>query len=112
MEHFGDNVISFFKKASTKLEELQVQAALGKAELGDKFEEVKKETREQYQHFKSQINATIDRDKEKWQHLKAKVEHLDLQLSLGKAETDEILAEQKKNLKMAFQDVKDLIQKD
>ena len=112
MAHFGDDIISFFKKATTKLEELQVQAALGKAELSDKFEEVKKETRKQFQNIKSEVNSVIDEDKEEWKHFKTKLEHLEVQLALGKAETKEVLEEQKKNLKKAFHDVKNLIQKD
>lgn len=112
MGHFGDNVISFFKKASTKIEELQLQSALGKEELSDKLEGLKKETREKYQHMKADINSTIQKDSEKWKHLKAKFEHLELQLALGKAETKEVLEEQKKNLSKAFQEVKQLIQKD
>ncbi len=111
MEHFGDNVVSFFKKASTKMEELQLQTALGKAELNDKFEEIKKETREKYQLIKADIHSTIQKDTEKWNHLKAKFEHLELQFALGKAETKEMLEEQKKNLNEAFREVKKLIQK-
>ena len=112
MGHFGDNVISFFKKASTKMEELQLQSALGKAELSDKLEEIKKETREKYLQIKADISSTIQNDSKKWDHLKAKFEHFELQLALGKAETKEVLEEQKKNLTKAFQEVKQLIQKD
>lgn len=106
MAHFGDNIISFFKQAAVKLEELQVQSALGKAELEDKFEEIKKETREQYQHIKSEVNTTLQ-NSEEWNTLKAKFEHLEVQLALGKAETKDMLEEQKKNLSKTFQEVKD-----
>ncbi len=111
MAHFGDNIISFFKQAAVKLEELQVQSALGKAEFEDKFEEVKKETHEQYQHIKADVNHTLQ-NSEKWNSLKAKFEHLEVQLALGKAETKEMLEEQKKNLNKAFQEVKDFIKND
>ena len=109
MKHFGDNIISFLKQATVKLEELQVQSALGKAELEEKFEDIKKESRKQYQHLKSEVNATIQRDSAKWDKVKAKFEHLELQLALGKAETKEMLDEQKKNLSKAFREVKELI---
>ncbi len=112
MAHFGDNIISFFKQAAVKLEELLVQSALGKAELEDKFEEIKKESREQYQHLKAEVNATIQKDSAKWDKLKAKFEHLEVQLALGKAETKDMLEEQKKNLSKAFQEVKDYIKND
>jgi hypothetical protein len=111
MAHFGDNIISFFKQAAVKLEELQVQSALGKAELEDKFEEIKKETREQYQHIKSEVNTTLQ-NSEEWNTLKAKFEHLEVQLALGKAETKDMLEEQKKNLSKTFQEVKDFIKND
>jgi D-ribose pyranose/furanose isomerase RbsD len=111
MAHFGDNIISFLKTASIKLEELQVQSALGKAELEDKFEDIKKETREQYQHIKSEVNSTLQ-NSEEWNSIKAKFEHLEVQLALGKAETKDILIEQKKNLSKAFQEVKDFIKND
>lgn len=109
MEHFGDSVVSFFKKAATKLEELQLQTALGKAELIEKFEEVKKDYRNEYERIKSEVNATIQRDSEKWNKLKGKLQHLELQLALGKAETKEMFEEQKKNLKEAIADVKKVI---
>lgn len=109
MKHFGDDVVSFFKKTATKLEELQLQTALGKAELIDKFEEVKKDSRKQYERIKSEVNATIQKDGEKWNKLKAKLEHLEVQLALGKAETKEILEEQKKKLSQAIAEVKKVI---
>ena len=112
MTHFGDNIISFFKQAAVKLEELQVQSALGKAELEDKFEEIKKETRDQYHHLKAEVNSTLQKDSEQWNKVKAKFEHLEVQLALGKAETKDMIEEQKKNLSKAFQEVKDLIKND
>lgn len=111
MAHFGDNIISFLKQAAVKLEELQVQSALGKAELEDKFEEIKKETREQYQHIKSEVNTTLQ-NSEEWSKVKSKFEHLEVQLALGKAETKEMLEEQKKNLSKAFHEMKDFIKND
>lgn len=112
MTHFGDNIISFFKQAAVKLEELQVQSALGKAEFEDKFEEIKKETRDQYHHLKAEVNSTLQKDGEQWNKIKAKFEHLEVQLALGKAETKDMLEEQKKNLSKAFQEVKEMIKND
>ena len=40
--HFVDKVISALRKTAVEFEEFQVQAALGKAEAQDKYEEVKK----------------------------------------------------------------------
>jgi formiminotetrahydrofolate cyclodeaminase len=112
MNHFGDDVIAFFKKAASKLEELQLQTALGKAELSDKLEEIKKETKDKINHIKWDVSSEIQKDKEIFNHFKAKLEHLELQLALGKAETEEHLTEQKKNISAAISDVKNLLAKD
>ena len=112
MDHFGDRVITFLKNAATNLEELQVQSALGKAELSDKFEDIKKTARKNVQHLKSEINSFVDDGKETYNHLKAKLEHLELQLALGKADTMDEIREQKKNLSHAIQDVKRVLAKD
>ena len=60
------------------MEELQLQTALDKAELNDKFE---KKTREKYQSIKTDIYSTIQKDIGNWSHLNAKFEHLELQFS-------------------------------
>jgi hypothetical protein len=112
MSHFGDNVVSFFINATVKVEEFQVQAALGKAELSEKWEEMKSKTITEYQHLKSEVNASIDRNKDKYQHLKAKMEHLELQLALGQAETEDLIQEQKKKIVDSFRDIKTLIEKE
>jgi len=112
MNHIGDNVVSFLKNATTKLEELQVQSALGKAEFSDKLEEIKKDAKSKFQKVKSEINSIIEEDKDAYKHLKAKIEHLELQLALGKAETKEELLKQKKNLKEAIRNVKEMLAKD
>ncbi len=111
MENFGDSVANFFRKATVKIEELQVQAALGKAELSDYFEDLKKESLAEYHQIKAKLNSQIEKATEKKDEIKGKLEHLELQLALGKAETKEVLAEQKKNLKQAIKDVSDLIEK-
>lgn len=112
MAHFGDKLSAFLKNASVKIEELQVQAALGKAEASDKLEELKKETRAKYQEVKSEFRSEIADATDEYNHLKAKLEHLELQLALGRAESSEQIAEQKKKISEAFSDVKNLIKKD
>ena len=112
MSHFGDNTISFFKSVATKLEELQVQTALGKAELGDVLEDFKKEAKDKYNNVKSDINSSLEKGGDQMNSLKAKLQHLELQLALGKAETKEAWAEQRKNISQAIADVKKLIEKD
>jgi predicted metalloendopeptidase len=112
MTHFGDNVVSFFKKAAVKLEEFQVQTSLGLADASYQFEALKKEALEQYSQIKADVIALLKNDNEQFNHLKAKFEHLELQLALGKAETLEMLEEQKKNVQAAIADIKRIIEKD
>lgn len=112
MAHTGDEVINFLKQAVNKIEELQVQTALGKAELSDKFEEIKKEAKEKISDIKNEVYKEITEDKSEFNHAKAKVEHLEVQLALGKAETEDLLKEQKKNFKAAISDIKNILSKD
>lgn len=112
MSHFGDKTVSFFKNVATKIEELQVQGALGKAELEDVLEDFKKDARSKYNQVKSDINSQLEKGGDQMNSLKAKLQHLELQLALGKAETKEAWVEQKKHIKEAIADVKKLIEKD
>jgi hypothetical protein len=101
----GDNIASFLRNAATKVEELQVQSALGKAELSDKFEELKKEARKKYMELKQELKTGAKDSKE---GLQAKLDHLEVQLALGKAETKDELERQKKNLQKTIKELKDL----
>jgi predicted nucleic acid-binding OB-fold protein len=109
MEHVGDNLILFLRDTATQLEELQLQTSLGISELSEKLEELKKESFKKYQQAKADINTNIDRGEDKWNDIKSKLEHLELQLSLGKAETIDLFEAQKKNLISAFNDVKKIV---
>lgn len=111
MEHFGDKVISFLKNATTKMEELQVQAALGKAELADKMEDLKKEAKDQVHQLKSEVNSFVATNKESIDKVKGKLEHLELQLALAKADTADELREQKKKIEKAMGELKDFLTK-
>jgi ElaB/YqjD/DUF883 family membrane-anchored ribosome-binding protein len=79
---FIDNVVETLRKAAIEIEELQVQAALGKAEAQDKYEEVKKKFNNVLNEAKSKINA----GKDKIEDIDTKFDELRVQLELGKAE--------------------------
>ena len=111
MNHFGDNVVSFLKNAAVKLEEFQVQSSLGKSELSDKLEEIKKDVRNKIHSMKLDLNSAVEDGKESFQHLKAKMEHLEVQFALGKAETMDEIERQKKNLTEAIRDAKKVFTK-
>lgn len=79
---FIDNVVETLRKAAIEIEELQVQAALGKAEAQDKYEEVKKKFNNVLHDAKSKIHA----GQEKVEDIDTKFDELRVQLELGKAE--------------------------
>ncbi|MFK7782670.1 hypothetical protein [Psychroserpens sp.] len=99
--NFVEKVIGALRKAAVELEEFQVQAALGKSEAQDKYEEVKKT----FNLFLHDSEFKIKGVKEKIEDLNAKFDELRLQLVLGKAETKEIFKKQKKQLLLTLHDI-------
>ncbi|MFL1011727.1 hypothetical protein [Flavisericum labens] len=99
--HFVDKVIDALRKSATELEEFQVQAALGKAEAQDKYEEVKK----QFNQFIHDSEFKIKDVKVKIEELHTKFDELRVQLALGKAETKEVFNKQKKQLLSIIHDI-------
>ena len=98
MNHLGDKTIDFLKNTVVSLEELQVQASLGKAELSDKLEEIKKDSLNKFNNLKSGVNRLVSDGKDTYLDLKEKLDHFEVQLALGKAETMDEINHQKKNL--------------
>jgi hypothetical protein len=104
-----DHIINGLNKAVTEIEEFRVQAALGKAEARDAFEDLKKklqarihEVRVQYENLKNRkdflevINA---------------FEHLQVQLALGMAESKESFEDQKKKISAAMSQLESSIKR-
>ena len=96
LEHarFTDKVVKALRTAAVELEELQVQAALGKAEASDKYEEIKKK----FNMFIHESKMKYESGKEKVEDFHTKLDELRVQLALGKAESIETFKEQKKKL--------------
>ena len=86
-----------------ELDELVVQFALGKAEGKEKFEEIKKEFRKRVSEFKDLLDDSVagllTSD------IKQKLEDLEVQLALGKAESKDLFEEQKKKILKALSKV-------
>ncbi|MBD0822826.1 hypothetical protein [Aestuariibaculum marinum] len=99
--HFVDRVIDALKKSATELEEFQVQAALGKAEAQDKYEEVKRK----FNQFIHDNEHRIKDVKEQIEELHTKFDQLRVQLALGKAETKDMFKKQKKQLLTIIHDI-------
>ncbi|RSK41402.1 hypothetical protein [Mangrovimonas spongiae] len=91
---FMDKVIDSLKNTTVKLEELQVKAALGKAEAQDLFEDTKK----QFNRFIHDSEIKTNNVKKNIDNLHADFDELRVQLALGKAETKDLFKAQKKQI--------------
>jgi hypothetical protein len=74
-------------KAQQEIDELALQLSLGKIEAKEKFEEIKNEFIERLNWLKQFLKSTLDKSVPI--ALKLKLEELELQLKVGKAETRE-----------------------
>ena len=98
---FIDKVTKTLRKAATEIEELQVQAALGKSEMQDKYEDVKKK----FNLAVHEAKAKIDASKEQIKDFDTKFDELRVQLELGKAEGIDAFKAQKKNLLLKLHEI-------
>lgn len=99
---FIDSVVEALRKAAIEMEELQLQAALGKAEARDSYEQAKKK----FNLFLHESKAKIKTGKEKVSDIHTKMDELRVQLNLGKAETIDAFRAQKKKLLIALHELK------
>jgi len=99
---FIDSVVDALRKAAIEMEELQLQAALGKAEAKDSYEKAKKK----FNLFLHDSKAKMKKGEEKITDLHTKMDELRVQLNLGKAETIDAFRAQKKKLKLALHELK------
>lgn len=91
-----DSIISGLRTTAQELEELRVQVALGKAELKDVFETQKHQFRSELQQLQHTMREL--RNEEAIRPLVNAMEHLQVQLALGIAETNEAFQEQHKKV--------------
>mgnify|MGYP000135381699 CR=1 FL=1 len=98
---FVDKIIGALRKSAIELEEYQVKATLDKAEVQDKYEEVKKK----FNLFIHDNEFKIKGIKEKIDYLNIKFDELRVQLELGKADTKEIFKKQKRQLLLTLHDI-------
>ena len=76
------------------------------------MEELKKDAKAKVHQFKSEVNSFVADNKENIDKVKGKLEHLELQLALAKADTMDELQEQKKKIEKAVRELKDFLKKD
>jgi hypothetical protein len=102
-DHLGGETFEMISRnileAQREIDELAVQLALGKAEAMDKFEEIKSEFRSRVGELKGLLQQTPDMLPA---DVRRKMEELEVQLALGKAESKETFAVQKKKILAAI----------
>lgn len=107
----SDKIINGLKKAATELEEFRLQAALGKAEAHDVYDEVKKKFNKYVHESKLRLDNAKDIAKEKSVQIKALLETIQVQLALGKAESKEAFETQRKKITKALNELEEHIKK-
>jgi ribosomal protein L29 len=110
-ENLRTKITSRLENAKKEIEELSLQFNLGKAEASDKFESVKKDFHAKVNEWKLMGEQLKPVGKEKLQELKTKLEELQVQLALGKAEAKELFQEQKKKIMQSITDLESEIKK-
>ena len=94
----AEKISSALKKAQIEIEEYALQFALGKADASDKFEELKKDFHQRTHEWKQDFSEFKSANQERAEILKSKLEELQVQLALGKAEAKDLFAGQKKKI--------------
>ena len=97
-ESFTEKIRSGIKKAQAEIEEFALQFALGKAVAGEKFEELKKDFMGKTSLWKQRIAALKTGNEKEMELLKSKIEALQVQLALGKADAKDFFIVQKKKI--------------
>lgn len=96
-----DKAVDFLRKAAVELEEFQVQASLGKAELEDTYEDTKKK----FNQFIHDSKFKMKQGKDKYDDMRTLFDELIVQLNLGKAETVDAFKEQKHKILAKLHDI-------
>lgn len=104
-----NKILGGLKKATVELEEFMVQAALGKAEARDTYEELKKIFDKHLHQSKVSVESIKDLSKEKLTALKTIIENLQVQLALGKAETKDVFETQQAKIVNALNQLEEFI---
>lgn len=101
------------KELKTLIDSLRVQAALGKAEAGDKWNEQQEklykgvwELRQEFDKVKSSLGEFADEADDTLENFQTRFDLFRVQLNLGKAETQELWEAKQKEIAAKLQDLK------
>lgn len=93
------------KDLKAYVEKLNVQLHLGAAEAKDEFENQKRNIREWTHTTRQNLSEYGEKSEEKVKQLQSKIDELRVQAELGKAETEEVLQDQQKKIRMLIHEV-------
>lgn len=94
----SEKIVAGIKDTLIEIEELRVQAALGKMEARDLYEDSKKKFNVYVQEAKLKFEEAKNTASDEALRIKGIFEALQVQLALGKAETKEVFEEQRKKI--------------
>ena len=109
MAEQDEKLDSIVQQVKTKVEELEVQLALGKAEAVDWLEREKKNIGTFLEKAKDAVEKAENIGEEKKEELLTKYEELQVQLALGKAETREAFETQKSKIEDAMKNFQKVV---
>ncbi len=104
----SEKIRNVIAKTQQELEEFILQLSLGKADASVKYEEMKKEFRKKISEWKLTVSKLKKISKQEILDMKSKLEELELQLTLGKAEAMDAFSEQKKKITKVLHQLEDV----
>jgi hypothetical protein len=104
--NYQEQLKNWMNQWQQRFEEMRVQFSLGKMDAVDAFEQQKSHMREAILHLKSSMDKATDMSEEQLAKLREKIEELQIQLSLGKADGMDMFNEQKKKIELLMEELK------
>jgi hypothetical protein len=108
--NFTDILIEGLRKTATELDELRLQLTLGSYEAKELYEQVKREFRTGLHEARQKLEQLGKN--EKIVEIINGVEHLQVQLALGMAESEELFLDQKKKISQALSHLESRLKSD
>lgn len=104
-KHIEEQFKQTFNTWKASLEDMRTQFSLGKMDAVDAFEKQKVQMRNMIESMKTNLDKATDVVEENGTKLRSKLEELNLQLNLGKADGKDMFDEQRKKIDVALQEV-------
>jgi hypothetical protein len=104
--NYQEQLKNWMNQWQQRFEDMRVQFSLGKMDAADAFEQQKSHMREAIVNLKSSLDKATDMSEEQLANLRTKMEELQVQLSLGKAEGMDMFYDQKKKIEQLMNEMK------